>query len=95
MADILVRRLDEAVKQRLKERAERHGRSLEAEVREILMEATCTEPTAPAPEPKGLGTQLAEAFDKIGLTPEELRLFEEGLRQARANDFGRDPPDFS
>lgn len=36
MAQLIVRRLDDAVLARLKERAARHGRSAEAEHREIL-----------------------------------------------------------
>ncbi|NHN55106.1 toxin-antitoxin system [Calidifontibacter sp. DB0510] len=39
MASIIVRGLDESVKQSLAARAKRHGRSMEAEVREILTEA--------------------------------------------------------
>ena len=40
MASILVRGLDESVKQRLTEQAKQHGRSMEAEVRDILTRAT-------------------------------------------------------
>lgn len=40
MAQIIVRNLDEAVVDRLKERAERNHRSLEAEVRQILEDAS-------------------------------------------------------
>ena len=36
MAQLVVRNLPDDVKERLKARAKRHGRSLEAEVREIL-----------------------------------------------------------
>ena len=36
MSSILIRRLDENTKRRLRERAARHGRSMEAEAREIL-----------------------------------------------------------
>ena len=36
MAQILVRNVDEPLKKRLQRRAKRHGRSMEAEVREIL-----------------------------------------------------------
>jgi len=39
MAQILVRNLDEAVVAKLKERAQRNGRSLQAEVRMILEQA--------------------------------------------------------
>jgi plasmid stability protein len=36
MASILIRRLDDSTKARLRVRAARHGRSMEAEAREIL-----------------------------------------------------------
>jgi len=39
MSSILVRGLDESVKQRLAAQAKEHGRSMEAEVREILTRA--------------------------------------------------------
>lgn len=39
MAQILVRNLDESVIERLKARARNNGRSLEAEVRQILMQS--------------------------------------------------------
>jgi plasmid stability protein len=39
MASIMVRNLDDDVKQRLRMRAARHGRSMEAEVRAILEES--------------------------------------------------------
>lgn len=39
MASIIVRELDESVKKRLAARAREHGRSMEAEVREILTRA--------------------------------------------------------
>ena len=39
MASIIVRGLDESVKAQLAQRAKSHGRSMEAEVREILTQA--------------------------------------------------------
>lgn len=39
MTSIMVRGLDESVKQRLTEQAKEHGRSMEAEVRDILTQA--------------------------------------------------------
>ncbi|MBE3000178.1 Arc family DNA-binding protein [Nocardiopsis sp. HNM0947] len=41
MASIIVRGLDEAVKEQLAAQAAEHGRSMEAEVRDILTKATC------------------------------------------------------
>lgn len=46
MAQILVRKLPEGVVEQLKARAERNGRSLEAEVRDILQAAATGERTA-------------------------------------------------
>ena len=39
MADLSIRNLDDDVKRRLRVRAAEHGRSMEAEVREILTQA--------------------------------------------------------
>lgn len=41
MGMITVRNVDESVKRALRERAARHGRSMEAEVRSILADAAC------------------------------------------------------
>ena len=58
MAQILVRNIEQDVKTRLQRRAQRHGRSMEEEVREILRNAV-HEPEEPA---VGLGTQIASLF---------------------------------
>jgi plasmid stability protein len=65
MAQIVVRDLEESVKQRLKRRAERHGRSMEDEVRHILRNAVREEDKEP-----GLGTQMAAIFAGIGFKGE-------------------------
>lgn len=64
MAQVIVRQLDEDVKARLQRRAERHGRSMEAEVREILRNAA-KEESRPA---TGLGSRIAARFRDTGLT---------------------------
>lgn len=71
MAQILVRDLDEDVKTRLQQRARRHGRSMEAEVRDILHNAVARDTRAR----EHLGTSISKRFRSIGLdTPvEELR----------------------
>ena len=43
MATLTIRNLPEATKRALKERAARHDRSMEAEVRDILQSATTTD----------------------------------------------------
>ena len=63
MAQLVVRDLEEEVKRRLQKRARRHGRSTEAEVREILREAVAREGRAPEP----LGSRLAARFAGAGL----------------------------
>ena len=71
MAQLVVRNLDEEVKERLRRRARRHGRSTEEEVRDILRNAV-KEEDEPTP---GLGSRLAARFVGLGLTEEipELR----------------------
>jgi antitoxin FitA len=71
MAQVIVRNLEEGVKRKLKQRAARHGRSMEEELREILRDAVkdVTRPRG------GFGTESAKLFRGIGLTEpiQELR----------------------
>ena len=71
MAQVIVRKLEDAVKRKLQRRAARHGRSMEEEIRDILRDAVKEEGRAR----KGLGTEIAELFKGIGLEGpiEELR----------------------
>jgi plasmid stability protein len=71
MAQFVVRDLEEGVKTRLKRLAKRHGRSMEAEVRHILRDATKGLGLA---EMK-LGQRIAARFASVGLESElpELR----------------------
>lgn len=71
MAQIIVRDLEDDVKVRLKHRAERHGRSMEQEVRDILRNAVKDE-NRPLPN---LGSRIAARFAKTGLSEDlpELR----------------------
>lgn len=62
MAAISVRDLDEEVAARLKARAARHGRSMEAEVRAILSEAVA----AGEKEPPNLAQAIRERFTAVG-----------------------------
>jgi plasmid stability protein len=75
MAQLVVRNIENKVKERLQRRASRHGRSMEEEVRDILRDAVKEEMTAPA---GGLGTEIASLFHKIGLEEDipELRGYE-------------------
>ena len=63
MAQILVRNVEEPLKARLQRRAKRHGRSMEAEVREILRDAL-NEKDAPK---GGLGSEIVALFSGQGI----------------------------
>jgi antitoxin FitA len=64
MAQLVVRNLEDEVKAQLRERAARHGRSMEEEVRGILREATMKDrPDSGA----GLGTRIVARFSGSGL----------------------------
>jgi antitoxin FitA len=68
MAQIVVRKLEDDVKEGLRRRAVRHGRSLEAEVREILRDAAGAEPGEDDDIGRiGLGTWLTRQFAGNGL----------------------------
>jgi plasmid stability protein len=71
MAQLLVRNLEDDVKEKLQARARTNGRSTEEEVRQILREAVLAEPAAAG----GLGTRAAARFRGKGLNAaiEELR----------------------
>ena len=87
MAQIIVRKLEDDVKDRLKARAEKHGRSLEAEVRAILEDAAKkrVSRSRPSKKEKGFGTLMHERFKKTGLAEEEAKLFQEGIDELNAN----------
>jgi len=70
MAQIIVRDIDDDVKKRLQQRAAQHGRSMEAEVRDILRDAIKRDR-----KPRGgLGSEIADLFVGIGLKDsEEIR----------------------
>ena len=81
MAQLVVRNIENRVKERLQRRARRNGRSMEQEVREILREATNREESASA---GGLGTEIASIFRKVG--------FEADIPELRGHMV--QPPDF-
>jgi plasmid stability protein len=62
MAQLLIRNLDEALKQRLRERAAVHGRSMEAEARDIIEHALTAKKMPVAP----VGSQLRALFAPLG-----------------------------
>ncbi len=82
MAQFVVRQLEDDVKARLKRRAERHGRSMEEEVRQILRNAAKAENRPVA----RLGSRIAARFRKVGLT---MSLPELHGQLPRSADFGK------
>ncbi|GMU23022.1 MAG: hypothetical protein AMXMBFR13_31060 [Phycisphaerae bacterium] len=71
MAQLIVRNLEDDIRDKLRELARSHGRSMEEEVREILRGAVMGH----SPAPPRLGTRLAERFAPLGLDQDipELR----------------------
>ena len=63
MAQILVRDIEDDVKERLQRRAARHGHSMEAEIRDILRDVVKEDIEAA----RGLGTEIAALFRGVGL----------------------------
>ena len=61
MAAVSIRNLDDRVRDRLRMRAAAHGRSMESEIRAILVEAVC-EPD----EFEGLFATLLDRFRDLG-----------------------------
>ena len=82
MAQLIVRDLEDDVKARLKRRAERHGRSMEEEVRDILRNAAKGE-SRPRPH---LGSRIAARFKRTGLTENLPEVHRQAPRSA---DFGK------
>jgi antitoxin FitA len=79
LAAISIRKLDDQVKERLRIRAARHGRSMESEIRAIL-EAAVHEPA----DETGLFQALLARFGEIGGVELELP---PRTTQVRAVDF--------
>lgn len=67
MASISVRNLDDDVKERLRVRAARHGRSMESEIRMILVDAVRETDDA-----DGLFQEMLDRFGRIGGVELEL-----------------------
>jgi plasmid stability protein len=78
MAQLVVRQLDDDVKEKLQRRARKHGRSTEEEVREILRNAVRSDGAVRAP----LGSRIAERFRRVGLTDEIAELRGQSVRPA-------------
>jgi plasmid stability protein len=81
LAQFVVRNLENMVKARLQRRARRNGRSMEAEVRDILRSAVTQESEIPS---GGLGTEISGLFAKVGLDSD--------IRELRGHEIS--PPSF-
>jgi antitoxin FitA len=71
MGQLIVRKIDDDIKQRLKKRAAKHGVSMEEEVRTILQNAVLRDDG----KPFGLGSEIAALFEGIGIEGEPLEEF--------------------
>jgi len=81
MPAVIIRNLSEETHRALKARAAEHGRSTEAEIREILE-------TAVKPEQRiRMGEALAEIGRRLGLTDEEMSRFEPDKTPAEPISF--------
>lgn len=81
MRAVTIRNVPEEVHRAIRVRAARNGRTLQAEMCEIL---------ATAVKPEGrikLGDLLADIGRKVKLTDEEMAVFERGHSPARAASF--------
>jgi len=67
MAQMLIRKLDERVKTSIQRRAKRNGRSMEAEAREMLTNASLGE----EPPAGGLGSEMVALFSGSGIYLDE------------------------
>ncbi len=61
MASLTIRNLEDSLKESLRVRAARHGRSMEEEARQVLRQSLLRESSAP-----GLGTRIAGRFEDVG-----------------------------
>ena len=68
MASMMIRNLDDRVKEKIRVRAAKNGRSMEEEARRLLASAI----DQPPKEEVGLGTSIRRRFAKYGLDKLEL-----------------------
>jgi len=78
MAQLVVRQLDDDVKEKLQRRARRNGHSTEEEVREILRNVVRNEDGIRPP----IGSRIAARFRRVGLDREIPELRGEPARPA-------------
>jgi len=82
MAQIIVRNLDDRVRDMIRERAQQHGRSMEEEVRDILSAAVAVK----AIPSRKLGSWCREQFaanPDVGDEPFDIQAFRGGVPEPR------------
>ncbi len=77
MAQLIVRGLEDDIRDKLRALAAEHGRSMEEEIREILRTAVLSASTAPQAK---LGSRLVELFRGYGLDEEIRELRGQGVK---------------
>jgi plasmid stability protein len=83
MAQLLIRKIDQDVKENLRRRAKRHGVSMEEEARSILR----AELLKPQSEEYGLGSKIAALFRDIPDNDEPIpELPDQPIRPARFDE---------
>jgi len=83
MPTVTIRNLDQQVKVALQERAAAHGRSMEAEMREILSQSVAEAPDPRNNQVDGLGTRIHAMFAEL----DGFEIPERPADEARAADF--------
>lgn len=86
MKQLVVRNLEDDIHAAIRQRALRHGRSVEAEVREILARAAAHETSVRNSRGSGPGHRIAARFAGIGLRDTE-EIPEHRGNEARAADL--------
>jgi plasmid stability protein len=81
MSTLTIRNLDSSIKEKLRTSAARHGRSMEAEVRDILREALMT-----AKPDRGLGSRIRARFAAEGGVELDLPARADAGRPARFDE---------
>lgn len=83
MSTVTIRNLDPQVKVALQKRAATHGRSMEAEMRDILSQSVAEVPDPNNNRVKGLGTRIHAMFAEL----DGLEIPERPADEARPADF--------
>jgi plasmid stability protein len=84
MATLTIRNVDPEVQKRLRIRAAENGRSMEAELRQILKDAVGASPTRKAESGLDLAEAIRRRFAPFGGVELDIP----------PREFGREPPDF-